>query len=365
MLKRSNIFYSFRSGAFFWSTPFSAPRGMRHYQYKTRCIMRIHMLLLPCVIFAAAACASMNSSLLNKKPEATIEKVSIDTISFRDITLLFNIAVRNPYPVNIHLDGVRFKLNIEKNRLFETESKKAVRISPNSNEISQFLVNIQFSDLQKIVKNYIERDYLECEAAGEIIVRLPKTGIQGFPETYSFPYSIQRKIPAVKPEITISRFTVEKPSPADITDALRSTGKSIDPQSVSAMFGDILSGKKSASRELNPKDIDIPITVSFVVELANRAKSKISFDSVSYQLFLNSDTFITGSTSDIRNAGDKSYITVKNRFSSKLLSGGITQFFNDRRGSFALKGHASIRLPEQVQKEPLKFIFDEKGTLSL
>jgi LEA14-like dessication related protein len=318
--------------------------------------------ILTSLSFGAIAGADITS--LIKTPKASIERIDIHSMSFRDITLLFDVGITNPYPVKIKLAGVKSSFSIEKNKLFETVTAKPIRISAGKKEVNQILVNLKYADIERIVKNYLNKEYLDCDVAGEIILQLPQTGLQGVPQTWSFPYSLRKKIPALKPEIRISNFTVKRPSIDDVSKAVKKSGRNLQPESALDMFNRVLSGKKYSGSGIRPDELDLKLDVSFDVELVNRTKAKMLFQSMEYDYFVNAERLVTGSTSDIRAVGGRYLIKIQNQFSSRSLGGSVLKAFNDRKGEFLLKGHTVLKLPESIKKEPLKLVLDEKGDFS-
>lgn len=333
-------------------------KGRYHVIMKGTCAVAI----LTSLAFGAIAGADITS--LIKTPQASIERIEIHSISFRDVTLLFDVGITNPYPVKIKLAGVKSAFSIEKNKLFETVTEKPLRISAGKKEINQILVNLKYADIERIVKNYLNKEYLDCDVVGEIILQLPQTGIRGVPQTWSFPYSLRKKIPALKPEIRISNFTVKRPSFDDVSRAVKKSGRNLQPESALDMFNQILSGKKYSGSGIRPDDLDLKLDVSFDVELVNKTKAKMLFETMEYDYFVNGERLVTGSTSDIRAVGGRYLLKIQNQFSSRSLGGSVLKAFNDRKGEFLLKGHTMLKLPESIRKEPLKLMLDEKGDFS-
>ena len=73
---------------------------MRHLYEKTR-------IITPIIIFSAAmilSCATIN---LNQRPTAEIVNFDIESMSLRDITLLFDVEIRNPYPIPLKLNAIQ------------------------------------------------------------------------------------------------------------------------------------------------------------------------------------------------------------------------------------------------------------------
>jgi hypothetical protein len=56
---------------------------------------------------------------------------------------------------------------------------------------------------------------------------------------------------------------------------------------------------------------------------------------------------------------------VSNTFSSSKLSRNVKELFSRRRGTFAVTGSASLKLPDEIRKEPVPLKFNETGAFSL
>jgi LEA14-like dessication related protein len=338
-----------------------AQKGMHRDGCPGEDVMR-KSVMLPLLLVTLAGGMCSTGLLMDNKPTASVERFDIDSISFKDINLLFDIAIHNPYPIEISLDGVRFAFLIEKKQLFETKTKRGLKVPAMKKEVTRFIVNLKYSDIEKIIAGYGDRDYIQCDVIGEIYLSLPKTGIQGLPETLSFPYKLGKKVPAIKPEIAIKNFSVQKPGLEDVRSALKTSGKKLNAETVVSVLGDALAGKKT---ELKPEEFDIPVTISFDVELKNNTRSKMLFRDVLYDFYVNDVPLIKGETRDVEVRSNTSIISIQNRFSSKSLNAKVLKAFTDKRGGFALKGHTFMKMPDEIKKEPLKLIFDEKGNFSL
>ncbi|TAL35803.1 MAG: hypothetical protein EPN93_09345 [Spirochaetes bacterium] len=321
-------------------------------------------LVLGCLLAAMIVSVPAGEAFDIPKPSASIENIDIDSISFRDINLLFYVGINNPYPITINLESVKFKFLIDKNQLFETKTTKGLKIKANKKQVNPFLVNLKFADIERIVKNFGDSEYVDTRIEGEISLQVPKTGISGVPDTITFPFKLNKKIPAIKPEIKIANFKVQQPSLSDVTQAVQRSGKNVKPENAMKMFGDVLSGKKNV-QDIKPEDLDVKLTVSFDIELVNKTKSKISFESLNYDFFVNSEGLVKGDTKDVVTRDNKLVLKVLNQFSSRALGKTIINAFSDKKGSFALKGHTFIKLPDALKKDPLKLVFDENGNFSL
>ncbi|MBI3395067.1 MAG: LEA type 2 family protein [Spirochaetia bacterium] len=313
----------------------------------------------------APSCGSIpiDPGLLKKKPEATLEDVKVSAITLRDVTFLMQVGIKNPYPLALALDSVRFRFFVEKNQLFATQTQGALKVPANGTESAKIAVNLKYEDVEKAAKNYANQEYLDCDVQGEIIVKLPTGAIQGLPKSWEIPFSFTKKIPTVKPEVRVVNFKVETPSKEDVVAGLKKVGS--DPANAAkivGVFGDMISGKKKPNlSEAIPADLDVKFRVSFDIELENKTKSKIAFTSLDYTFFLNGSRLIGGNTKSIVNVGNKSVLKIQNEFSSKSLGDSLLKAFNDRKAVYGFKGQTSIQLPAAVSKDPVGLAFDETG----
>ncbi|MBN1899633.1 MAG: LEA type 2 family protein [Spirochaetes bacterium] len=318
------------------------------------------------LLLTSLSCATLDPALFKKKPEARIEKFNIDSISLQDITLLFETSIKNPYPVGITLDGVTSRFVIEQKQLFETRSQEGLKIPAKDQAMNPFTVTLKYLDIINIVKDYTQKDYLNCLIEGNIVLAIPRTGIPGVPDSLTFPYKLEKKIPAIKPSISIKNFSIAKPSQSAILDAIKKSAKSLNYLQVIQMVDYMLKGDyDKAFTQVNPEDLDLKFSVSFDIELENKTKMGINFDRLVYDFYLNEDKLVAGDTASIKTIGNKSILKIKNDFSLRSFSRSIGQALKDHKGDFHLKGETYLKLPKEIKSEPLKLLFNEKGSMTI
>lgn len=323
-------------------------------------------LVFAVVVVSTCGTIQLDPSLLKKKPEAELEKIDIEAISLRDITFLFQIAIKNPFPLDLSLAGVRMRFIVEKNQLFATETKGGLNVPASGKESSKFSVNVKYVDIEKAARNYMNSEFLDCQVQGEIIVKLPTGGVAGLPGTWEFPFSFTKKIPTIKPEVRITNFKVSQPSKAEIMNGLKRVSReSLSVDKVAGLFGDIIAGKKPTVSDIVPADLDVKFGVSFTVELENKTKSKIAFKTIDYAFAVNNAKLIEGTTKNIVTTGTKSSLNINNQFSSKALGDAVVKAFMDKTATFSIKGKTFIQLPATIKKEPVKLDFEESGTMKI
>jgi LEA14-like dessication related protein len=296
------------------------------------------------------------------KPTAEIVNFDIDSISFTDITLLFDIEISNPYPVKLKLSRVESTFFVESKQLFKTSTDK-LKIKANGKETTRLFVNLKYADIAGIVKDYGNKDSLECVVDMVVVLPLPKS-VQKAAKDVTFKFNLKKTVPAIKPEISIANFTVKKPSTEDIEEALKKAKKNLNADSVKKMFGAIIDGK-SANKIIDPSELDLKLKVNFDVVMKNKTKAAIFFNDLKYDFKVNNSRLVEGLTKDIQNKTGEYILSINNEFSSKALSKSILKAFSDGKGDFALSGYSMVKFPDKIKKTPLKLNFNEKGVLAI
>lgn len=315
---------------------------------------------LPLLILS---CTSLNKAI-KKKPEVSLKRFDIDSISLKDVTFVFEIELNNPYPVGFRLEDVGFNVKIDENRLFNTRTKKGVKVAAGGREITPINVTLVYRDIMRIIKNYSQRDYLNCVIDIDIVIPLPES-IQAIKKNIVFNYTVQKKIPALQPSFKIVNVSVTAPSMNDIKRSIADAGrKNLDPDKIYSMFEGMISGRKAAPA-VDLTSLDVPITMNFDVEVKNNTKAELKCRDLAYDFYINNSKILGGSTSDVINEESRFVIRIKNIFSSKALGGSVTKMFDSRSGAYQLKGYSNIKLPDEIKPGPLRLDFDENGTFIL
>lgn len=302
------------------------------------------------------------------KPTATIEKFDIKKISLRDITFTFDIGVNNPYPVALNMDAVELDFSVEKNKLFHTATSQGFKVAAKGKAVSSFETTLTYESIIQVIKDYNTRDYLNCDVDVLVIIPIPKT-VKAVPETVKLAFKLGQKIPAIKPKVSIAKFTVVPPNTKDIENALKKSAldsvKKADPQKVMNLFTSLIQGKPVSNPEIKPQDIDLKFKVNFDIILENQAKAPLIFNSLHFEFLVNADQLVQGDTTTFSNSGTTTVLQVVNEFSSKNLSKAVIDAFKNGTGTFTVKGNTSLNLPPAILNHPLVLDFSETGNFNL
>jgi len=297
------------------------------------------------------------------KPTAKVTRFDIERISLRDVTFLFDVAVKNPYPIALSLEALRLTFLVEGAQVAQVQTEKGFSVKAMGTKTNRLLATLRYEEVMAAVKDYAQKDYLNTLVKTQIAIPLPK--MPGLPPRISFSYDLKGKIPAIKPRVAITHFNIEQPSGDAVSAALKKAGRSATSQGAALQaFKDVLAGK-TPTGPIQPKDLDLPLTVSFDIELANETRAPLSFTGLDYRFSVNDKELLTGATQEISRKGNLSVLQVTSRFSSLALSGGLLQALRTRRGRFTLSGSTALKLPDEIRKEPLKLEFTEAGSFNL
>lgn len=296
-------------------------------------------------------------------PSATLTRFEVVAISLRDVTFLFELTVKNPYPIDLSFSGMNLAFKVEGTRVFTADSRGGFSVPANGTKSNQFTVKLAYEDIIKVIKDYASKDFLNTVIDGTLVIPLPR--MPGLPDTYSFSYSLQKKIPAIKPKIAVLDFSVKPPTREQVKEALVTEGSKVDAGKALGALQNVLQGRKPAAAVIDPSDIDVPVSVSFTIRLSNEARAELVFPKLGYELFVNGDKLVTGESTKISREAGMSLITVVNTFSSRSLSKNVRDLFSSRKGAFKLHGTASVKLPDEISKDPLPLDFEEAGSFSI
>ncbi|HET7839929.1 MAG TPA: LEA type 2 family protein, partial [Rectinemataceae bacterium] len=317
---------------------------MKHKISPARLIAAALLLGAQAALFPLNLPKSVGAAL--PKPSAEVTSFQLEAISLRDVSFRFVLAVKNPYPVALKFDGMTLDFSVEGAKVFTVASQGGFSVGAKSERSNAFTVALSYESVIKLVKDYVQKDWLNTVIDGSLVIPIPKIdSMPGLPPNVSFSYRFQKRIPAIKPQVAILDFSVKPPTEAQIAEAIAKAGRKVDKGKALGVFKNVLAGKKPAEPVIDPAELDVPLVVSFTIAIRNEAKGPISFDRLGYELAVNQERLVAGESAKVVRDGDRTLITVDNSFSSRQLSKGIKAVFADRKGAFSVKGSASIKLP--------------------
>ena len=169
----------------------------------------------------------------------------LQAITLRDVTFLFDLAVKNPYPVSLPFDGMTLVFKVEGSTVFTAASKGGFTVSANGEQSDTFTVTLAYDAIMALIKNYVSKDWLTTVIDGTLVIPLPK--IPGLPKDVTFSYSLSKKIPAIKPKLALLDFKVSPPTAQQVAEAVTKAVK-VSPGKALGVFKDVIAGRSRRRR---------------------------------------------------------------------------------------------------------------------
>ena len=314
-------------------------------------------------IYYGNSCASLQQFLgSDNQPSFTVKSVEISKITLETISIKILSNVKNPLPVALPGSKVQLDVFIEGTRFANFPKIDVPKIEPRSYTEIPIDVLIKYTDILEIYKKIPGKELLNVKMEGKLIIPIPEKFQFASQKFFEFPFLKEKQIPAILPSIAIRNFKIIKPEP----EILLSKAETLVANTAINYLDSLLSGKKGSVKsaaEAGLSKVDIDVTTEFEIALTNKASGKLSFSNLKYDLMLNSENFLNGSTQSITNSGSESIVTIKTSFPLKSLSAGIASSIQKKSAPFQLKGVSGLKvagMPEGL----LNFEYDKTGSFS-
>ncbi|MDX1641422.1 MAG: LEA type 2 family protein [Balneolaceae bacterium] len=140
-----------------------------------------------------------------QKPSVRYSSMTIEDISFNDVSLLFDFEVTNPNNFGVSADQYQYEFFINGNEFVTGIQNERIRIDDNSTTIIQVPVSLTFSEVFETVRSVAQQDSLAYRLSTEVLFDIAGVGNQRVPVSTSGQLPIPRL-----PRIQLSSFNVEE-----------------------------------------------------------------------------------------------------------------------------------------------------------
>lgn len=324
------------------------------------------------LVLAFAAAAGLGAQLKLPKasgvplPTAEITAFELSALSLRDATFRFELTVKNPYPVELSFSGMTMNFSVEGRKVLAVKDQGGFKVPAGKTKASVFEVALAYEGVIALVKDYVEKEWLDTSIDGRLTIPLPRlAAFPGLPPEASFDYKLAKRIPAIKPKVEIRAFTVKAPGPEAVAKGLAAASSKAKPEAVADYLGALAAGRKPAAAPVKPTDIDVPFTVGFTLAIRNEAKGALGFEGLDYGLAIGGVDLLKGRSGKVRREGNATLVDIESTFSSRKLAQAVIDVFAARKGDFRVTGQASLALPKEIRPTPVPLAFDESGSFSM
>lgn len=146
--------------------------------------MALAVLLSGCALFQDLADV--------KRPDIRYSSMSIQNISFSEVTLLFDFEVDNPNRFGVSADQYSYEFFINENSFLKGTQAENIQVTRESSSIVQVPVSVNYSDMFNTFGSLINRDSFAYELATEVRFNIRGLGQQSIPVSTSGELPIPR-----------------------------------------------------------------------------------------------------------------------------------------------------------------------------
>lgn len=155
--------------------------------------------LLPivCLLFTLSGCSTIRDLTDIRKPTVAYSDVSVQSLSFDGVTLLFDFDVTNPNSVDVTADQYSYEFFINDNLFLEGQEPEEVTVKKQGSSVVQVPVAFTFTELAETFRSVLRQDDLSYRLATEVMFDMPVIGSQIVPVEASGTFPIP-KIPRIE-----------------------------------------------------------------------------------------------------------------------------------------------------------------------
>ncbi len=144
--------------------------------------------------FAAGAALLSGCSMLSQLDTPRIEGVQphIVGLDAKGADLAFDVRVHNPYPVALQARRVTFRMDVEGQRLIDSQTAAAARVPAGATAVVKFPVRVEFAKAAAVARRLISANEMRYKLSGAAVM-------DAFGREVSLPFSHEGKLPILRP----------------------------------------------------------------------------------------------------------------------------------------------------------------------
>ncbi|HBS03639.1 MAG TPA: hypothetical protein DEA96_01655 [Leptospiraceae bacterium] len=281
----------------------------------------VTVLVLMCVWYAGGSCSLLQALFDPNGPQFRIAGFSIEDISLEGMTVKLDAELKNPYPVGLPASSLNLDLNINQNHLTKVNTDP---IAVKANSVAHFPIrlNLEFKKVKALFQNLstVEQYTMGLRGSADFDVKMAS-----LPSKVSVPLSMEQKVPAFFPDVTIENFDFSGP--------------------------DFISGADSA------------LSAAFDLKIKNQAAADFLVQGLNYSLELSGNSFLSGESVETKKDGDASVVRVDSRIPLMGAGRAFLSLFQSGGSSYRVKGNSDLEFPGS-DLASTAFGFDKEGKLA-
>lgn len=176
---------------------------VKELPFRTQIMKKLFIVIY--ISFLISGCNTLREFANVQKPDVRFSSMSVEDLSFRDVSLLFDFAITNPNNFGVSADQYRYEFLINGNDFVSGIQKKKLRIDQHSTSTIQIPVSLTFSEVFKTIGSIAGKDSMSYRLSTEVQFDIAGIGKQ------RVPVSTEGYFPIPKlPKIELGSFNVEE-----------------------------------------------------------------------------------------------------------------------------------------------------------
>lgn len=186
--------------------------------------MKFNYLITALLLITLVSCSTLRDAADIREPNVEFSKMSVESISFDGVSLLFDFDVTNPNRMGVSAEGYNYEFFINENSFLSGVHEQALSIGAESNSVVQVPVSMKFSELFQTFESLVRQDSLSYLLSTEVEFDLPVMGSRKVPVQASGNLPIPRM-----PRINFGGFDIKNVSlsGADVEVSFRITNPNL------------------------------------------------------------------------------------------------------------------------------------------
>ncbi len=240
-----------------------------------------------------SGCASVQEMAKKtlEKPKMSIASATVQKLSFKNITMLFNVKVENPNLFGLNLAGLTYDLKLNDTAFLQGEQNAGISIPANKSSIIQLPLTLNYANIYKTIRSLNYSDKTKYSLDLELAFNIPVIGFRTFPLGHSGEFPLP-KLPSLKIDsIKLEKLTVTK---ADLSLILKIKNPNVFAFAINKMDYNLdvgeknwLNGLSEIKTNVSAKKesiVSIPISLNFFEIGRTAFKLLNSREQLNYQL---------------------------------------------------------------------------------
>ena len=131
--------------------------------------------------FLLSGCAMLDTQFNSLKPTASVSNVAIADFNFDSVTLLVDVLINNPNPMQLSASGFDMALNIDGAEFTRMSNNSGIALKPKAQTSQQVALNVPFKTLLQQVSHLKDKNEFAYDLNASLSIAVPALGNVAIP----------------------------------------------------------------------------------------------------------------------------------------------------------------------------------------